>query len=65
MSGFLCGGVISQSQHDKNVAEYGVWADTMSWVMPDEQFKQYEALIVAGNNKEAEKLFEKYAVSQI
>lgn len=65
MIGSLCGGVISQSEHDRNFEKYGPWADTMSYIMPDKHFKRYEALKKAGKDKEATKLFEKYAISQI
>jgi hypothetical protein len=59
--GAICGGVISDSQHRKNVEEYGVWADTMSWVMPDDKYEQYVALKQAGKNKQATKLFDRHA----
>ena len=39
--GFLCGGVISETSHQKNIKRYGVWADTMSYIMPDKQYKKY------------------------
>ncbi len=63
--GSICGGVISESQHRKNVAKYGVWADTMSFVMPDEAYTRYVHAIEAGDKKLADKLFAKHAVSQI
>jgi hypothetical protein len=65
MSGFLCGDVVSQSQHDKNVEEFGIWADTMSWVMPDEHYQTYIELKEKGWHKHAEVIFKKFAVSQI
>lgn len=52
MSVFICGGVISQSQHDKNV-------------MDDKHFKEYEILVNSGEDKKAEKIFKKFAISQI
>lgn len=63
--GALCGGVISQSAHEKNVEKYGVWADTMSYVMPDEHHQKYIECKQAGRSKEADALFRKYAISQI
>lgn len=63
--GAICGGVISSSQHNKNVEEFGVWADTMSWVMEDEWFEKYVAAEKAKDEKTAKKLFKKYAISQI
>ena len=65
MSIFVCGGVISESEHEKNIKEHGVWADTMSYVMPDKQLAEYLALEEAGKKKEATVLFKKYARSQI
>lgn len=64
-AGAICGGVISQSQHEENVEEYGVWADTMSWVIPDEHYETYIALKKKGWDKHAHVIFEKFAVSQI
>ena len=65
MSIFVCGGVISESEHKKNVEKHGVWADVMSYVMPDEQFAEYLDLEKAGKIKEATALFKKYVKSQI
>lgn len=64
-NGFICGGVISQTQMLKDMKKYGVWANAMSYVMPDKQFKVYAKLYKAGKNKEAHEIFTKYAVSQI
>lgn len=65
MHGAICGGVVSESQHRKNVEEYGVWADTMSYVMADEHYEKYRAAQKAGDEKEASRLFRAHAVSQI
>ena len=63
--GSLCGGVISKTQNLKKMKDFGVWADTMSWVMPDDKYEQYVALQKEGKDKEATKIFEAYARSQI
>ena len=63
--GAICGGVISETQHRKNVKEYGVWADTMSWIMRDDKYEEYIVLREAGKRKQAARLFDRYAISQI
>lgn len=65
MNGALCGGVISQSQHEKNVEEFGVWADAMSFVMSDDKYEKYVEAKNAKDEKKASKLFAKFARSQI
>jgi hypothetical protein len=65
MSSAICGGVISETMHQKNVKRWGVWADTMAYIMPDVRFEKYLALKKAGKDKEATKIFERYARSQI
>ena len=60
MGGAICGGVVSQSQFLKDPDAY-----MMAFVMPDKQCKQYYTLKTQGKNKEADKLFRKYAISQI
>ena len=64
-NGAICGGVISESQNLKAMKKYGVWANMMSYVMADKQFKIYSKLVKEGKDKEAHEIFEKYAVSQI
>ena len=61
----ICGGVISESQHKKLQKRFGIWADLMSYIMPDKHYKKYITLKKSGKEKEATKLFEKYAISQI
>lgn len=63
-SGAICGGVISLSQHMKNLKN-NIWADMMAYVMPDLQYKKYIALIKQGKDKKADEIFYKYAHSQI
>lgn len=58
--GAMCGGVISQSLFDSDP-----WAYMMAYSLPDLQFEKYKALKNAGKDKEATKLFEKYAISHI
>jgi len=59
-SGSLCGGVISESKFKSNP-----WADMMAYVMPDKQFNKYLVFKKQKKEKEATKLFNKYAYSQI
>lgn len=58
----ICGGVISETQHQKNIAKHGVWADTMSYVMPDKAYNKY---IKEKDAKKRESIFRNFAVSQI
>ena len=65
MGGAICGGVISLSMHKTLIKKYGVWADTMSFIMPDNRYRQFVSYKRQDKEKEAKKLFDKYAVSQI
>ena len=64
MSGAICGGVVSMSQHLKNMKK-NIWADTMAFIMADKYYKKFIALKKQGKDKEARKIFDRYAVSQI
>ena len=64
MGSAICGGIISQSQLRKGMKK-DVYFGMMAMVMPDKQCKQYFALTKQGKDKEATKIFDKYAVSQI
>ena len=64
MGSAICGGVISQSQLYKGMKK-NVYFGMMAFVMPDKQYKQYFALKKQGKDKEASKLFKKYAIGQI
>lgn len=63
--GAICGGVISMSQQKKDMKKYGMWANAMSFVMPDKQYKRYIKYLHAGNKKMSNKIFDRYAMSQI
>ena len=63
--GAMCGGVISTSMNKKNVEKYGIWADAMSYVLPDAEFKKYTSYLKNGYQKEASEIFNRYARSQI
>jgi len=68
MGSAICGGVISVSQLHKDMKKYGVWADMMSFVLPDKQYAKYIALLKKGDlksQKKADAIFDKYAISQI
>jgi hypothetical protein len=57
----VCGGVISESEmQGKDFYEIA-----MLMILPDEQYKQYIALIEQGKHKEAHEIFKKYAWSLI
>lgn len=60
----ICGGVISFSQHMKNMKK-DIWADTMSFVMADKHYKKFIALKKQNKDKEANRIFDRYAISQI
>ena len=61
----ICGGVMSHSHLMKGMKKYGIYYGMMAFVMPDKQFKEYAKLRKVNKEKEAEKLFDRYAVSQI
>ena len=63
--GVICGGVISETIHRKNIKRYGIWADMMAFIMPDEKYEKYIDLKKKGKDKEATKIFDKFAMSQI
>lgn len=66
MGGAICGGVISESKLKSDQKKYGVWADMMCYVMPDDKFAQYQKLKEENwDSKEAKKLFDKHAWSMI
>ena len=64
MSNAICGGVISLSQHLKNMKK-DIWADAMAFVMPDKQYIKFIAFKKQNKEKEAQKIFDRYAISQI
>ena len=62
----MCGGVISESQLKKDQEKYGVWANAMAYIMPDDKFSEYQKLKNENwDSKEAKKLFDEYAWSII
>ncbi len=65
MGSAICGGIMSQSQMIKGMKKHGACFGMMAMVMPDKQYKQYFALKKEGKDKEATKLFNKYAISNI
>jgi len=58
--GSICGGVVSESKFKKNP-----WAYLMAYTMPDIRYNQYIILKKLGKEKEAQKLFNRYAYSHI
>ena len=58
--GSICGGVVSESLFNSNP-----WAYMMGYSLPDKQFKKYVAYKKAGKDKEATKIFERYAHDHI
>jgi hypothetical protein len=65
MGGAICGGVISQSQLNKDMKKYGVWADMMCYVMKDCWYKRYVKYLKNKETKKADKVFYKHAYSMI
>ncbi len=63
--GSLCGGVISQEMHEKNIKKHGIWADMMSFILPNKQYKRYLNYKKKGKDKEAKQVFDKFAISLI
>ena len=64
-AGSLCGGVISNSMSIKRMKHYGVWADMMVYILPDDKIEKYIAYKKLGKEKQATKIFERYAYSPI
>ena len=64
MGSAICGGIMSESQMRKGMKK-DVYFGMMAMVLPDKQYKEYYTLKKEGKDKEATKLFNKYAVSQI
>ena len=64
LGGAICGGVISETQFKEALGKnlYGI---LMSFILPDVQYKKYLEMTKQGKEKEATKLFEKYAYSLI
>ena len=61
----ICGGVISHTQSIEDMKKYGVWANAMAYVMPDDKYEEYVEAKLKGREKEATKLFNLYARSTI
>jgi len=61
----ICGGVMSQTQMKKGMKKYGAYFGMMSFVMPDKWYKKWVAYKKQKKEKEAKKLFDKYAMSMI
>ena len=67
-NGAICGGVISWSQNVRDINKYGAWANAMAYVMPDKQYNKYVKLLKSTkkhDERKADKLFERWAKSQI
>ncbi len=65
MSGAICGGVMSESQMMKGMRKHGAYFGMMSFVMPDKYYKKFIALKKHNEDKDAQKIFDRYAISQI
>ena len=59
-SGAICGGVVNKSLFDSDPLAY-----MMAWYMEDDKFAEYRVLKKTGKDKEATKMFNKYARSAI
>lgn len=58
--GAICGGVISKTLFDSEPMAY-----MMSYYMEDKWFEEYKAAKEKGDDKAANKLFDRYAMSAI
>lgn len=66
ISGFMCGGIISETYYKNYVKEHGdPMGIMMSYIMPDVKLKQYDKLRKEGKEKEATKLFDEHSWSLI
>jgi hypothetical protein len=61
----ICGGVMSNSQLMKGMKKYGAYFGMMSFVMADKHYARFIKYKKAGKEKEAKKIFDRYAISQI
>jgi len=64
MTGAICGGVISETMLKRGMKK-DVYFGMMSFVMPDKQYKKFIVYRNQHKGKEAKKLFNRYAISQI
>lgn len=64
MGGAICGGVISISMLKKAMKQ-DAWASAMAFVLPDKQYNKFIEYKKQGKEKEAKKIFDRYAISQI
>jgi len=65
MGSAICGGVMSFSMMKKGMRKFGAYFGMMSFVMADNQYKRFIAYKKQGREKQAKKLFDRYAISQI
>ena len=65
MGGAICGGVMSFSQSKRLMKKEGIWAGMMSFLMPDKQYNKWLTYKKQKKEKQAQALFDKYAISQI
>jgi len=63
--GAICGGIIKESVWDKAVKEGNFYGLMMCFIMPDDKYELYWKLKEEGKDKEATKIFKKYAWSVI
>ena len=66
--GSICGGVITMSQLMRDIKKYGPYAGMMAFVMPDHimpLYKKFKHSRDKIDQKIAEHIFERWAVSQI
>ena len=65
MSSAICGGVMSFSMMIKGMNKFGAYFGMMSFVMTDKQYKRFITYKKQGKEKQAQKIFDRYAISQI
>ena len=63
--GAICGGVMSETMMSRGMEKHGAYFGMMSYIMPDKQYKKYIAFVKLNKDKEARKLWDKFAYSQI
>ncbi|GEM_PF-2808873 len=61
----ICGGVMSLSMMKRGMKKFGAYFGMMSFVMADKQYAKYITLKKENKDKEATKIFERYAISLI
>ena len=62
-NGSICGGIITESEFQKRLKDNEVEGVIMAFILPDDKYKTYWKLKDNGKDREATKIFDKFARS--